>query len=101
MFTTALILASLLYALGGVSMKYSNGYQAWLPTCLVFVCFGLAAGVQTWAMKYGELGRIYMLILGLEGILAVIGGCVFFGESISLHRGVGIVLILAGLYCME
>jgi len=96
-----LLTASVLYTLGGIAMKYSQAFQNAIPSLLVFVFFCLAAGIQTWAMKKVELGKGYLLVIGLEGIFAVLAGVVCFGESISISKTTGTLFILAGMLLLK
>jgi small multidrug resistance pump len=93
----ALIGASILYVLGGIAMKYSQGFQNFLPSLLVFCFFCAGAASQTWAMVKTELGLGYVFVLGLEAILAVLAGAAFFQESLTLFKIGGMVLVVAGI----
>lgn len=98
---SALSVASVLYVLGGIAMKYSQAYKAFVPSVLVFVCFGLAAAIQTWAMNKAELGKGYVFVLGLEAILSILAGAVFFQETMNPMKSAGVVLILIGIILMK
>ena len=47
-------------------------------------------------MKYAELGVAYVFVLGLEAVLAFCFGALFFGESVSVAKLLGVVLIIGG-----
>ena len=96
-----LIVASLLYAAGGVAMKYSRGFQEAFPSFLVFLFFGIAAAIQTWAMKKVELGRGYLFVTGLEGLFAFLAGVLVFEEALAFYKGLGAVFILVGLILLK
>ncbi len=96
-----LVAASLLYVAGGVAMKFSNGLSRLIPTLLVFVLFGVAAALQTWAMKEAELGTGYSFVLGLEAILAVVAGHFLFGETITVVKGVGALFVVLGIALLK
>src|SRR4051812_50220809 len=73
--------AALLYVLGGGFMKYSQGLTQALPTLALTILFSCGALLQAWAMKGAELGSSYVIVLGLEAMLAVALGTVFFCEK--------------------
>jgi quaternary ammonium compound-resistance protein SugE len=90
-------LAAALYVAGGLFMKYSHGLTKWLPTVALVGFFAAGALLQAWAMKQEALGPSYVVVLGLEALLAVIAGNVIFGEPISAKLFGGIFLVIAGI----
>ena len=48
-------------------------------------------------MKQEALGPSYVVVLGLEALLAVAAGNVIFGEPISAKLFGGIFLVIAGI----
>jgi multidrug transporter EmrE-like cation transporter len=90
--------AALSFVLGGVFMQMSQGLSQIIPTISIYLCFGLGATLQTIAMqKSGEMGITYVLIVGLEAVLAVSCGIFLFQESYSLLKLVGITLVTIGV----
>jgi multidrug transporter EmrE-like cation transporter len=96
-----LFLAACLYALGGIAMKFSHGFQFFTPSCLVYICFGIAASLQTWASKSVELGKSYLFVLGFEGVLAVIAGIILFQEGLTLNKCLGMLFVLSGVALLK
>jgi multidrug transporter EmrE-like cation transporter len=47
-------------------------------------------------MKYADLGVAYVFVLGLEAVLAFAFGALFFGESVSIAKLLGVALIIGG-----
>jgi multidrug transporter EmrE-like cation transporter len=90
-------LAAALYVTGGAFMKYSNGVTKLIPTLALVGCFVAGALMQAWAMKQEALGPSYVVVLGLEALLAVLAGKVVFGEPLSAQLFGGVVLVLAGI----
>lgn len=79
-------------------MQMSQGFARIGPTALLYICFGLGATCQTLAMqKSGEMGMTYILIIGLEAVLAVVCGSVLFHENYSILKLVGVVLVTIGV----
>ena len=92
------IIAALSFTIGGIFMKTSQGLSQIVPTVLIYLCFGLGATLQTLVMqKSGEMGITYVLILGLEAVLAVAFGILFFQEGSSPLKLVGITLVTIGV----
>src|SRR3954467_11971864 len=94
-------IAALLYVLGGVFMKYSQGLTQALPTLALTILFSCGALLQAWAMKGAELGSSYVIVLGLEAMLAVALGTVLFGEHIGVRSLVGITLVVLGIIVLR
>ena len=94
---TLYALAAALYVTGGAFMKYSHGLNKLFPTLALVGCFVAGALLQAWAMKQEALGPSYVVVLGLEALLAVIAGNVIFGEPISAKLFGGIFLVIAGI----
>jgi small multidrug resistance pump len=91
------IAAALAYTIGGTFMKLSGGLSILGPTLLVYLCFGVGASLQTLITAKSPLGVSYVLVLGLESILAVTFGAIFFKEHYSWQGLFGISLVLAGV----
>ena len=81
---TLYALAAAFTSTGGAFMKYSHGLTKLFPTrCASSGFSSPAALLQAWAMKQEALGPSYVVVLGLEAMLAVVAGNVIFGEPIS------------------
>ena len=94
-------LAAVMYVTGGVLMKYSQGLtQAW-PTFGLTALFSAGALIQARAMRHEELATSYIVVLGLEALLAITYGSLFFGEQISLHAAGGIALVMIGIVVLR
>lgn len=90
-------LAAALYVTGGAFMKYSSGLTKLLPTLVLVGCFAAGALLQAWAMKHEPLGPSYLVVLGLEALLAVGAGNIFFAEPMTARTLSGVVLIVLGI----
>jgi len=82
-------------------MSYSKGFSFVLPTVLVFVCFLAGAAVQTYAMKSQELSVAYIIVLGLEAVLASAAGILLLKESFNIIKLAGTVLVIAGILLLK
>jgi quaternary ammonium compound-resistance protein SugE len=95
------VAAALLFAVGGLFMKYSNGMTRFLPGVAVLLLFCCGATCQAVAMKRSDMGPVYILVLGLEAVTAFLLSMVVLGERATLARVFAIVLIAAGIVLLE
>jgi multidrug transporter EmrE-like cation transporter len=91
------IATALAFTLGGACMKASSGMTELGPTLLLYVCFAAGATFQALALRKSELGVAYMFSLGLEAVLVFGLGQVFFAESVSVGKVVGVASIIVGI----
>jgi multidrug transporter EmrE-like cation transporter len=95
------VLASLAYAVGAIFMKASDGYARPWPSFLVYVCFGVGATCQVFAMRFQDVGSGYTIVLGLEAVAAIGLGILLFREPLTLMRATGIALVLGGVVLLR
>jgi quaternary ammonium compound-resistance protein SugE len=93
--------AALLFAVGGLFMKASEGLTKPAPSAAVFLFFCAGAACQAVAMKRGEMSAIYVIVLGLEAIAAFSLGTVILGEKTSFTKLCALVLIVGGIALLE
>jgi multidrug transporter EmrE-like cation transporter len=96
-----LLAASLLFAAGGLFMKYSQGLTRLGPSVAVFTLFCAGAACQAIAMRRAEMGVAYIFVLGLEAILAFLLSIFLLNERASVSRVCAVVLIIAGIALLE
>ena len=94
-------LAAALYVAGGILMKYSQGLTKLLPALALVASFGAGALMQAWAMKQEPLGSSYVVVLGLEALLAVLAGYFFFAEQMTIKMMSGVVLVVLGIVVLR
>lgn len=94
-------LAAALYVAGGVFMKQSAGLTRGLPAAALVVVFGAGALIQARAMKQEALGSSYVVVLGLEALLAVIAGYFLFAEQMTARMISGVVFIVLGIILLR
>ena len=90
-------LAAALYVTGGLFMKYSAGLTRWLPAVVLVIAFSAGALIQAWAMKQEALGPSYVVVLGLEALLALLAGYFLFAEQMTVKMIFGAVLVVLGI----
>lgn len=97
MYLLMVLFSAILFTIGGVFMKLSEGLSQPIPSLLVYIFFIAGASIQTVAMRKAALGVTYIVVLGLESILAVLFGVVLFQESLSYINVIGVSFIVAGM----
>lgn len=97
MFLTLALLAALAFTAGGVLMKQAEGLRHAGPVAGFVALFAVGAALQSQAMRGAELGATYVLVLGLEAILAFGLGVVLFQEAVTPMKLAAVVLIIAGI----
>ena len=95
------LLAAGAYTVGGLFMRKADGFTHALPAAIMFGCFCVGAVLQTLAMKRSELSINYILVLGLEAVLALVLGIGWLGEALSPRKLTGVALILAGVMSLR
>lgn len=101
LFAGSVLLAALLFTVGGIFMKLSEGLTKFWPTVIVFALFVTGAALQTLAMKREELAVTYLLVVGVESILAFLFGVLLFSESCTPARIAGVLLIAGGIISLR
>ena len=90
------VMAAAAFTSGGLLMKPAHGMTRVTPTIAVLALFLLGAVLNAVVvMLSGEVGPPYVLVLGIETVLAFGLGVVLLGEQASALRlgAVGLVLI--------
>jgi multidrug transporter EmrE-like cation transporter len=95
--TLLLVVASTLFALGGLFMKMSGGMSRLWPSIMFMVLFGAGAAVQSIGMRRSDLGAAYIFVLGVEVLVTVLLSAGYLHERYSLSRIAAIVLVLVGI----
>jgi multidrug transporter EmrE-like cation transporter len=93
--------AAVAFALGGVCMKLSDGLTRPVPSILLFALFCAGAAAQTLAMRRQEMSGTYILVLGLESVLAFALGVLFFSEPATPLRVVAVLLVTIGIVLLR
>jgi small multidrug resistance pump len=94
-------LAATLYVAGGALMKSSRGLTRLLPTIALVIVFSAGALIQARAMRHQQLGSSYVVVLGLEALLAVVMGYLFFAEQVTVKTLSGVVLVMFGILILR
>lgn len=101
MYLLLLIVASLLFAAGGLFMKLSLGLTRLTPSVFVFLFFCMGAACQAIAMKRADMGVAYMFVLGLEAVAAFLISIFVLNENVAPARIIAVLLIVSGIVLLE
>jgi|ERR1035438_609058 multidrug transporter EmrE-like cation transporter len=96
-----LVTAALLFAVGGLFMKYSDGMTKLAPGMAVLALFCGGATCQGIAMKRAQMGVVYVFVLGLEAAVAFLLSAAVLGERVTAGKICALILILGGIVLLE
>ncbi len=82
-------------------MKLSNGLTRTAPTIGMFVLYGLSFIPMTIALKQLEIGTVYAIWSAVGTALVAVLGVMMFHEQANSLKVVAIVLIIAGVVCLD
>lgn len=82
---------------GTTAMKLSQGFTRWLPSVLIFLCYGLSFVGLTLALKRIEVSAAYAIWSGVGTVMIAGIGMVYFKEEVSLFKLLNIALIVIGV----
>ena len=71
--------------------------QYWKPLIGISLAGGTAIVCFTYALMYGDIIRV-MVLFYLLPVWGVLGGKIFLGEAIGVHRACGVVIALIGAF---
>lgn len=89
--------ASVVYAVGGLFMKQSDGVTRIGPSAAFLLLFACGAALQALGMKQAHMGMAYVFVLGVEAIAAVLLSVLFLHESYTASHVAAIALIVIGI----
>lgn len=101
MYLIFVLLAAVSFTVGGIFMKLSDGLSQLLPSLLIYLFLILGASLQTLAMRKTDLGGTYLIVLGLESVLALLFGVLIFKENYSFLKLLGVSLIVTGTIFLQ
>lgn len=93
--------AAAAFTIGGVLMKWSDGMTRGWYTAAFLACFVAGAVAQAAVMRDNEMGTVYLIVVGLECVLAFALGAVVFGEPLRMSRLVAAGLITGGVILLR
>lgn len=92
-----LFIAIGLEVIGTVSLKFSNGFTDWRFSVLTLVVYGLSFWVLSLTLRVIPIGTAYAVWAGLGTAAIAVIGLVFFKESMTVMKGVFLLMIIGGV----
>ena len=96
-----LAFAILAEVLGTTALKYSEGFSRLWPSVGTVVGYALSFVLLAQTLKSMAVGTAYAIWSAVGTALVVAIGIVFFGESATVTRILGIGLIIAGVVVLN
>jgi small multidrug resistance pump len=96
-----LFLAISLEVAATILMKLSNGLTRTIPTLGMFLLYGLSFIPMTIALKELEIGAVYAIWSAVGTAAVAVLGVIVFHEQASTLKAVAIMLIIAGVVCLN
>ncbi len=97
-----ILIASILFEIVGMLfLRYSNGFANLLPSVAGVGCFLLSIWTFTIALKHIEMGITYAVWASASTAIVAIIGMVYYTESASLFKIIGIMLIIMGVVLLN
>ncbi len=91
-----MLLSSLFTCTGQLCWKFFSNQKGVIFFLIGALLYGVGAVLMLYGLRFGELSVLYPM-LGIGYVWSVILGKIFLNESITLRKGFGIGVILAGL----
>lgn len=82
-------------------LKLSEGFTVALPATLTVVAYAASFSLFVIVLKKVPLGLAYGIWGGAGTVATTVIGCVLWGDPFSLFTGLGIALVVAGIYLMN
>lgn len=86
---------------GTVALRYADGLSRPLPSLVVGVSYAIAIWLMSLAVRHLEVGIAYAVWAGGGAALIALTGVLWFGESMTLSRAVGVVMIIVGVVVLN
>ncbi|MFF1922805.1 DMT family transporter [Streptomyces sp. NPDC058221] len=86
---------------GTTAMKYSEGFTRLWPSLITVVGYLLAFSLLAQTLKTLSMGTAYAIWAGTGTAAVAVIGMLFMGESGSLLKLAGIVLVIAGVVVLN
>lgn len=93
--------AILAEALGTTALKLSQGFSQPLPSIGVVVGYGTAFYLLSLVLEDLPVGTTYGTWAALGIVLVIVIGVLLFNDPADIAGSIGILLIIAGVYCLN
>lgn len=96
-----LILAGLLEVVWAIGLKYTDNFTRFWPSLITISTMLLSVWLLNLSLKDLPVGVAYAVWSGIGVLGTLIAGVILLGEAFNTMRVVGVVLLLAGLVCLQ
>jgi len=86
---------------GTIALRHAEGFTRLLPSLLTAACYAGAIWLMSLAVRVLDVGLGYAVWAGAGTALIAVAGMVWFGESVTLTRVVGLLAIVAGVVVLN
>ncbi|MEJ8634240.1 multidrug efflux SMR transporter [Streptomyces sp. MS2.AVA.5] len=86
---------------GTTAMKYSDGFTKLWPSVLTILGYVIAFSLLAQTLKTMSVGTAYAIWAGIGTAAVAAIGMIFLGESTSLVKIGGILLVIAGVVVLN
>ncbi|MDD5370685.1 MAG: multidrug efflux SMR transporter [Anaerolineaceae bacterium] len=83
------------------ALKYAHGFTKLVPSIFVALGYGASFYLLSISLKVIPIGLAYAIWSGVGIVLTVIIGAVLWREPIDWMRGLGIFLIICGVFVIN
>jgi small multidrug resistance pump len=83
------------------ALKVSDGFTRLLPSIVVVVGYAITFYLLTLVLRRLDLGFVYATWSGLGTVGVAVLGVLFFGDSMTFTRVVGIALVIIGVIVLN
>lgn len=94
-------LAGLLEIGWALALKYSDGFSKPVPTAAAIIGAVASFWLLSLAMKELPVGTAYAVWVGIGVVGTAVLAVILLGEPVTVLRGVGIALIVAGIAALK
>lgn len=98
LFVIASVIAEVFGTLG---LRYAAGFTVLRPSLVVIVCYAAAIWWMSLAVRELEVGLTYAIWAGSGTALTAVAGIIWFDESTTILRLVGLTFIVAGVIVLN
>ena len=92
-----LVLAIGFEVAGTTAMKMSDGFTRLIPSCFVFVMYGLCLTALTYCLRTIDVSIAYAIWAGIGTALIAVVGIVWFAEPVNALKAASLALIILGV----
>jgi small multidrug resistance pump len=96
-----LVLAILFEVTGTTSMKFSEGFQNFVPTVVIFVCYGISIAFLTMAVRTIDISVAYAIWSAVGMVIISAIGFFWFNEPATAWKMISIGIIIIGVVSLQ